>query len=195
MLALGNIAKIMSLVPIRLTRLHPTCRFCRNEAGGAAVDFALILLPFLALFMAIIESAILLFAGQVLQTATTNATRLILTGQVQNSGWSVGQFKTSVCQQLTVMFNCTTNLQIDVESFSSFSSVNLTNITNPNGTLNSTNYQFAPGNPGDVVVVRLIYQWPIIASALNFGLVTTAGNTNTLVATAAFRNEPYSVSN
>jgi hypothetical protein len=40
-------------------------------------------------------------------------------------------------------------------------------------------------------VVRLIYQWPIFASALGFGLVNSANNTNTLVATAAFRNEPY----
>ena len=40
-------------------------------------------------------------------------------------------------------------------------------------------------------MVRLIYQWPIFASALGIGLVTSAGNTNTLVATAAFRNEPY----
>lgn len=170
-------------------------RFCRNETGGAAVDFAMVLLPFLTLLMAIIESAILLFAGQVLQTATANSARLILTGQVQNNGWSASQFQSNVCQQLTVMFNCTNNLYIDVESFSSFSSVSLTNVTNTNGTLNSSNYQFSPGNPGDVVIVRLIYQWPIIASALNFGLVTTAGNTNTLVATAAFRNEPYSVSN
>jgi hypothetical protein len=73
--------------------------------------------------------------------------------------------------------------------------MSLTNVTNANGTLNTTGYQYSPGNPGDVVVVRLIYQWPIFASALGFGLVTSANNTNTLVATAAFRNEPYTVSN
>jgi Flp pilus assembly protein TadG len=140
--------------------------------------------------MAIIESAITLFAGQVLQTATTNSARLILTGQVQNAGWTEAQFQSSVCSSISVMFNCANNLSIDVRSFSSFSSVSLPSVTNANGTL-TNNYVFQPGNPGDVVVVRLIYQWPIYASALGIGLATTAGNTNTLVATAAFRNEPY----
>jgi Flp pilus assembly protein TadG len=169
-------------------------RFCRNQSGGAAVDFALVLLPFLALLMAIIESALLLFAGQVLQTATTNAARQILTGQVQNGGTTASQFQSNVCANLTVMFSCAANLYVDVRSFASFSSVSLPSVTNANGTL-TNNYVFQPGNPGDVVVVRLIYQWPISASALGIGLVTSANNTSTLVATAAFRNEPYSVAN
>jgi Flp pilus assembly protein TadG len=174
----------------RLAALVAKCRFWRNESGRAAVDFALVMLPFLAVLMAIIESAIVLLAGQVLQTATTNAARQILTGQAQNAGWSAGQFKTFVCGGLTVMFNCG-SLNIDVRAFSSFSSVNLPSPTNANGSLTNS-YVFQPGNPGDVVVVRLIYQWPIYASGLGIGLVSnSANNTNTLVATAAFRNEPY----
>jgi hypothetical protein len=34
---------------------------------------------------------------------------------------------------------------------------------------------------------------PIIASALGIGLVNSAGNSNTLAASAAFRNEPYAI--
>lgn len=173
-----------------LTSLVRTRRFWRNESGASAVEFGMVLLPFLAVLMAIIESSIVLFAGQVLQTATTNSARLILTGQVQNSGWTAAQFQSNVCANLSAMFNCANNLYIDVRAFSSFSSVTLPSATNANGTL-SNNYVFQPGNPGDVVVVRLIYQWPVYASALGIGIATTAGNTNTLVATAAFRNEPY----
>ena len=99
------------------------------------------------------------------------------------------QFKTAVCGSLTVMFNCN-NLNVDIRSFSSFGSVSLPSPTNANGTLTNS-YVYQPGNPGDVVVVRLIYQWPIYANALGLGLVNSANNTNTLIATAAFRNEPY----
>lgn len=186
---------IVSGCRTRLAGLATNCRFLRSESAAAAVDFALVLLPFMALLMAIIESAIVLFAGQVLQTATTNAARLILTGQAQNNGWSASQFQSAVCAQLTVMFNCAQSLYIDVESFPSSSSISLTNVLNANGTLNSNNYQFSPGNPGDFVIVRLIYQWPIFASGLGIGLVTSANNTNTLTAAAAFRNEPYVVAN
>jgi Flp pilus assembly protein TadG len=172
-----------------LASLAAKSRFLRSESGGAAVDFALVLLPFLAILMAIIESAIVLFAGQVLQTATTNSARQILTGQAQTSGMSAAQFQTSVCASLTVMFKCS-NLNVDVRSFSSFGSVSVPSATNANGTL-ANNYVYQPGNPGDVVVVRLIYQWPVFAAALGFGIVNSANNTNTLIGTAAFRNEPY----
>ena len=63
-------------------------------------------------------------------------------------------------------------------------------ISNADGTLTNA-YVYQPGNPGDVVVVRLIYQWPIFASGLGIGLVNSANHTNMLVASAAFRNEPY----
>jgi Flp pilus assembly protein TadG len=169
-------------------------RFLRHERGGAAVDFALMLLPFLMVLMTIIESAVVLLAGQVLQTSATNAGRLILTGQAQNAAYTASQFKNTICANLTVMFNCANNLYVDVESFSSFSSINLTNATNANGTLNTGGFGYSPGNPGDIVVVRLIYQWPIISAGLAVGLVNSINNTNTLVATIAFRNEPYSPS-
>jgi Flp pilus assembly protein TadG len=186
--------KMMTAVRTGLAEFAGPRRFFRSESGTAAVDFAMVLLPFLALLMAIIESAIVLFAGQVLQTATTNAARLVLTGQVQNSGWSAQQFQNSVCANLTVMFNCANNLYIDISSYPSFSSVPspMPAVTNSNGTL-TNNYQYSPGNPGDVVIVRLIYQWPIFASGLGIGLVSPGSSTTsyTLVATAAFRNEPY----
>jgi len=166
-------------------------RFLRHEGAGAAVDFALVLLPFLMVLMTIIESALVLLAGQVLQTSATNASRLILTGQAQNAGYSAAQFKSTICASLTVMFNCTNNLYVDVESFSSFSTISLSNPTNANGTLNTGGFGYSPGNPGNIVVVRLMYQWPIFAAGLAVGLVNSANSTNTLIATVAFRNEPY----
>jgi Flp pilus assembly protein TadG len=174
--------------------------FLRSDAGGVAIEFAIVLLPFLTMVMVIVQSAIVLLAGQVLQTAATNASRLILTGQAQTAGYNAAAFKSAICANMTVMFNCANNLYIDVESFSSFSSISLSNPTNTNGTLNTTGFGYSPGNPGDIVVVRLIYQWPIIAAGIGFcaatscGLVNSAGNSNTLVATVAFRNEPYTSS-
>lgn len=161
----------------------------RNESGTAAVEFGLILLPFLMLLMAILECALLLFAKEALQTAADSSARLIMTGQVQTNGWGAAQFQNYVCANLNAMFNCANQLYIDVRSFSNFTSVNLPSVTNQDGTLTG-NYVYQPGNPGDVVVARLIYQWPIIGTALGIGLVSSANNTNTLVATAAFRNEP-----
>ena len=50
---------------------------------------------------------------------------------------------------------------------------------------------YTPGNPGDIVVVTLYYQWPIYVSMLGDNLANLNGNKRLLVATSVFRNEPY----
>jgi Flp pilus assembly protein TadG len=196
-LAEMHFAKMICAGAARLAGRLRRRRFLRSETGGAAVDFALVLLPFLTVLMVIIQSAVVLLAGQVLQTAAASASRLILTGQAQTASYSAAAFKANICASLTMMFNCTNNLYVDVESFPSFTAISLSSPTNANGTLNTTGFGYSPGNPGDIVVVRLIYQWPIIAAGIGVcaatacGLVSSAAKTNTLVATVAFRNEPY----
>ena len=59
--------RIRSQIAARLHRLTPTRvarRFTRHQKGAAAVEFALVAIPFLALTFAIIETALVFFAGQ-----------------------------------------------------------------------------------------------------------------------------------
>ena len=49
----------------------------------------------------------------------------------------------------------------------------------------------APGGPGEIVVVRLMYQWPVYVPTLGLDVSNMAGNKRLLIATAAFRNEPF----
>jgi hypothetical protein len=50
---------------------------------------------------------------------------------------------------------------------------------------------YSPGGPGDIVVVRLFYQWPLIVTGLGYNIANLSGSKRLLTATAAFRNEPY----
>jgi Flp pilus assembly protein TadG len=162
----------------------------RCEDGGAALEFAVVAAPFLALLFAIMETALMFFAGQTLETAAQNSSRLVLTGQAQNQGLTQSTFQTAVCQALSSMFNCN-NILIDVETASSFGSAN-TSLPVQNGQLQN-NFTYSPGGPGDIVVVRLMYQWPVYVSLLNLSnsLSNMSASSNLLMATAAFRNEPY----
>ena len=72
---------LISRCRVRFADLVKKSRFWRNQSGGAAIDFALVMLPFLAVLMAIIESAIVLFAGQVLQTGNVVASCFTFTAQ------------------------------------------------------------------------------------------------------------------
>src|SRR5471032_2864150 len=72
-------------------------RFVRRENGATAVEFALVATPFIALLIAILETALVFFAQQVLQTATTQTSRLIMTGQAQTQNLTAAQFQQAVC--------------------------------------------------------------------------------------------------
>ena len=63
--------------------------FAKREDGAAAVEFAIVVAPFLALLFAILETALVFFAGQTLETAVSDSARLILTGQAQTASFSL----------------------------------------------------------------------------------------------------------
>src|ERR1700704_1188384 len=75
-------------------------RFRQCEDGATAVEFAMVATPFLALTFAIMETAFVFFAGQALETATADSSRLILTGQAQTQGYTQAQFKDAVCTKV-----------------------------------------------------------------------------------------------
>jgi Flp pilus assembly protein TadG len=176
-------------------------RFRRSRAGSAAVEFALVAPVFFALLFAIIEVAIMFFASQVLETITQDSARALMTGQAQTgavTACAVGgvatpctqaTFQTYACSQIPALFTCG-NLYIDVESYSSFSNVAI-NSQIVGGNFNSTNMAYSPGGPGDTVVVRMFYQWPLFVTGLGFNISNLSGNKRLLVATSAFQNEPY----
>lgn len=178
-----------------------TRRLIHCEDGATAVEFGLVAVPFLALVFAIIETALVFFAGQTLETATADAARLIMTGQQQTAAVPQGstpaaQFVKQVCDptnpnaKIKAIFDCS-KLIVDVRSFSSFSGINLPNPVDANGNFTGTP-AYQPGGPGDIVVVRLMYQWPVFVSLLGLnGLSNMSSSSRLMMATAAFRNEPY----
>jgi Flp pilus assembly protein TadG len=170
-------------------------RFRRNRRGSAAVEFALVAPAFFALLFAIIETAIIFFASQVLESAAQDSARMVLTGQAQTAGYAtVSDFKTSVvCRTgsiLNVLFDCANGIFVDVESYSAFASVTINSqIDNNNNFIN--NMKYCPGNGGDIVVLRMFYQWPLFVTGLGYNISNLSGSKRLLSATAAFRNEPF----
>ncbi len=165
-------------------------RFRRNRRGSAAVEFALVAPVFFALLFAIIETAMVFFASQVLETVTQDSARMIMTGQAQTAAYTQAQFKTYVCGKISVLFDCTNGIYIDVQSYSSFTSVKIVDPID-SGKNFVNNMQYSAGGPGDIVVVRLFYQWPLFVTGLGYNISNLTGSKRLLSATAAFRNEPY----
>jgi len=90
----------------KLLRIKTVRRFAKGEDGIAAVEFGIVAAPFLALMFAIMETAIVFFANQTLETAVADSSRLIMTGQAQSGGFTQQQFKDAVCARILGLFDC-----------------------------------------------------------------------------------------
>lgn len=174
---------------IRFPRPRFLRRLARSSAGVTAVEFALVGPIAIALVVGILETGIVFFYQQVLQTATTEAARLIMTGQAQNGNLGSAQFIADVCSDAGSMFDCS-KLSANVQTFSSFSSMTQSNQVK-GGTFQSASNGFTMGGPGDIVLVQVFYQLPVGGAPLGFTLANTSNGNAVLVGTSVFRNEPY----
>ncbi len=168
-------------------------RFLAQREAGTTIEFALLAAPFLAGLLAIMQTAIIFFAGQTLETAAASSARLIFTGQAQLAGWTAAQFKSEVCDQMHGIFDCSNGVYVDVETYPSFSAVN-TGMPIANGALNTSALGYNPGGPGDIVMLRLYYKYPVFMNLLGFNLSDLNGGYDLFAATAVFKNEPYAAS-
>lgn len=167
-------------------------RFGRARNGATAVEFALIAPAFLATLIAILETTLFLFAQATLQNAAVEAGRLFMTGQAQNGNVTQVQFENDVCPMIQALFTCG-NLMVNVAAYSNFSSANASEPTltyNAAGQVNNT-WSYTPGASGQVMVVQLIYQWPIVSGPIGSVLSSLGNGTTEIYGVSAFRVEPY----
>ncbi|MEN3349019.1 MAG: hypothetical protein V7632_2654 [Bradyrhizobium sp.] len=180
-------------LPARSSRnlLH---RFRRNRRGSAVVEFALIAPLFFGLLFAIIEVSMIFFASQVLETVTQDSARMIMTGQAQGLSYTQQQFKDFVCGKVAALFDCTNGVYVDVRSYANngFGSINIAPPIDSSQAFNPS-MKYCPGKDGDVVVVRLFYQWPLFVTKLGFNTANLNNGKRLLTATATFKNEPSGV--
>ncbi|HEX4407648.1 MAG TPA: TadE/TadG family type IV pilus assembly protein [Xanthobacteraceae bacterium] len=166
-------------------------RFRTAQEGATAVEFAIIAPAFLALLFAIIQVTLFLFAQQTLQNAAVQAGRQLMTGSAQTAGTTQAQFANIVCPMVSAIFNCS-SLQIDVQSYNSFSSANTSSpsLYDSSGNLQTTG-TYNAGTQGQIMVVQLVYPWPVFGMPIGSVLPNSGYGTTTMMGVTAFRVEPY----
>jgi len=165
----------------------------RDERAATAVEFAMLVTPLVVLILASLQLSIIFFAGQELQSATMSASRQLMTGQAQQANLTAAQYKTQyVCPPAAFLFSCN-NIMLDVQSGSSYSAINTAPITltyDAHGNI-TNNFNFSTGTPGDILIVRVMYIWPVAGGQLLPGLGNQPNGNHLLVATSVFKTEPY----
>ncbi|MDP3317305.1 MAG: pilus assembly protein [Devosia sp.] len=187
--------------------LRGAYRFRRDDRGVTAVEFGILALPFFTLIAAILETSLIFFASQILDSSVQDASRVIRTGQLQtgaSANNTLAAFRTRICNNLYNMMTCA-NVKVKVSVVANFGSATVTypiqtgnDCTTTNGvkTCNWTiTESYAPGAGGDVVLIQAYYKWPTIVRLPGFNLQDQVDGTRLLGAVRVFRNEPFGCSN
>ncbi|HEX4179865.1 MAG TPA: TadE/TadG family type IV pilus assembly protein [Caulobacteraceae bacterium] len=167
-------------------------RFRIARRGAAAIEFAMLAMPFFGLLCGIMDIGLIFVVSTTLENATNSAARQIRTGQTQSSGTATAAtFVTTICGNLSWLGSaCSSSLNVDVRTFAQFSSIAAPQPVS-NGVFNPAALTFNPGAACDIVVVRSYYQWPLFAPLMDQALQTLGGGKALITAAATFRNEPY----
>lgn len=185
-----------------LTALNKALRRLRRDRrGSAAVEFALIAPLFFVLLFAIMETALMFFAAQVLETGTQDSARLMYTNQAQNAGMTQPQFEADLCGRVRVLFSCggppgSQGLTVVVKAYAPGVTIPPADLAAPiaGGVFTGAPAYVVP-NPGDTVLIRTFYQWPLYVTQLGYNIANLFGpggsnSQRLLAASAAFRVEP-----
>ena len=166
--------------------------FCRAESGATAVEFAIIGPVFIATLVAVLQVFLVVFAQIAIQNAAVEAGRYFMTGQAQGNNWSASTIVTNVCP--AALFNCN-NMYIVVQDSATFAAANTSAPAMYTGSTPNTqaNYTFnsSGATPAQIVVVQLVYAWPVITGLFGFNLSNLPNNQVQLTGVTAVRVEPY----
>jgi Flp pilus assembly protein TadG len=164
--------------------------FPAGNKGVTFVEFAIIAIPLFLLFFSIIEVGLIFWATYDLENATATAARLVRTGQAQSM--NTNNFLTQLCSQTVILSNCTSQVQVNIQTFASFSTMTAPNPIGSNGNLLTT----FNGNPQQVgpsqdVLVTTYYEWPLINPLISAVLGNLSDGNCLIQSAVAFRSEPF----
>ncbi|MGE0204984.1 MAG: TadE/TadG family type IV pilus assembly protein [Hyphomicrobiaceae bacterium] len=168
--------------------------FKKDRSGFTAIEFAMVVIPFMMLVFGIINIGLFYFTTFSLENALERAARLVRTGQAQSGQqpMTAEDFKQAVCGRMPSFVDCSGKLRVDVRSFPSFSSIQGNEPPGLDGSGNlGTGFSFTPGSGGDVVLVTAFYEWDMTKLMPFISLGNMASGARLIQAATAFRNEPF----
>lgn len=162
----------------------------RDQKGATAVEFALLIGPFLFLLLGLMEVSMQYFIATAIDYSVQKTARLIRTGQAHESDLSVDDLRTTMCENILDIFDCTDNSYFSVTELDNLAATSAALPVDSSGEfLDSDIYE--TGHGGSYIIVRGYFQFSPLFDI--FGALTPQlPNGNRIVAASAlFRNEPF----
>lgn len=164
----------------------------RDVRGVTAIEFAIVSPVFIAAMLACLQTALVMFTQEAMQTATEYAARRLSVGEAQRAGETADQFRAKACSQLPAYLACS-GLKVDVRHAATLGA--LDTAAPPRSKADGGMYRgptgYSPGGADDYVLVRLVYVWNISVAPLGFDLSDVGPGKRLMIATMVVKTESY----
>jgi Flp pilus assembly protein TadG len=177
--------------PVKRRGLRRFRRFAKDERGSTAIEFMLLVFPFVLMLFAIIETGLSFATQQVMSNAADDLARSLRVGNLQQADVTQANVYKAICDSIsfTVAAGCP-GLYIDLKQYPSYASVPLI-LPVTGGVLNTSGFSIAPGGPSTKNQIRVFYKWPVYLNIMRKYLSTISGGYTLLYSTLTWQNEAY----
>lgn len=163
--------------------------FSKDRKGSAAIEFAILALPFFVVIFAIAEIAVMFFVDSGLDAALHRAVRQVRVGVAKSGNWNAVKFKEQVCKELSFSFGCSQSLKVRAVLVTNMASVDkISPITN--GALN-VKEDFNLGDSGSYVLVQAFMPWDPVFSLYAVSSARLSDGSYVLGSSELIKNEPF----
>ncbi|WP_245281443.1 TadE/TadG family type IV pilus assembly protein [Rhizobium sp. AAP43] len=187
-------------------------RLARSQDGSAAIEFAILSVPYFIIIFAIVETFVAFTAEQLITNAVNNLGRQLRTGEItynlgRTTDMTATQFRQAFCDEVSIIIKCSagevstpSKLYIDARTFTSFAAIPTTiprKSTAAFADIDPTSFKFTPGGPDTINMLRAYYRWQVITDLVRPYITNIRPDDGSMpsdfliVATTTFKNENY----
>ncbi|MBX9459747.1 MAG: pilus assembly protein [Rhizobium sp.] len=196
----------------RRRRFGSLLRLRRDREGAAALEFAILAVPFMLLIFATFETFFAFTGEQLMANAVETMARKIRTGEItfgQGKPTDVTEveFRQLFCDEVSILSMCSETeaatpekLYLDVRQFASYADMprEVPKVSTADyADLDTSDFAFSPGGPNSRNMLRAYYRWQIMTDLMR-PYITNIRPANKpvptdflIVQTSAFENEDY----
>jgi Flp pilus assembly protein TadG len=196
----------------RRRRFRSLLRLRHDREGAAALEFAILAVPFMLLIFATFETFFAFAGEQLLANAVETMARKIRTGEItfgqgKPTDKTETEFRQLFCEEISILNMCSPTeavtaekLHLDVRTFASFADMprEVPKVSTADySDLDTTDFTFAPGGANSKNMLRAYYRWQIMTDLMrpyitNIRPADKPVPTDFLIVqTSAFENEDY----
>jgi Flp pilus assembly protein TadG len=196
----------------RPRRFRSLLRLRDDREGAAALEFAILAVPFLLLIFATFETFLAFSGEQLMANAVETMARKIRTGEItfgqgKPTDVTEAEFRQLFCNEVSILRMCSATeantpekLYLDIRTFSSFADMprEVPKVSTADyADLDTSDFAFSPGGANSKNMFRAYYRWQIMTDLMR-PYITNIRPANKpiptdflIVQTAAFENEDY----